>query len=1173
MPPSSRCAAFAAVLLLSTAAAGQVNWVHRTSDRSELPAPAGSHNQSACVIGDFDRDGRDDFVVGSRYAGGRVELWRYDGAAWRKDLIEPNDLSPEAGGAAQDIDGDGDLDLVLGQDWVGNAIYWWENPSPAFGSAWTRRTIKASGAVDHHDQAFGDVDGDGRAELVSWVNFADLAVFDVPGDPRNSGPWPMTVIYRAHGQAEGAAVADIDGDGVLDVVAAGRWFKHQGNNVFAENAIDTSLQLGRVAVGQIVAGGRPEVVLLPGHSNGEGFWYWWTGGGWARNSLGYFSFGHTVAIADLDRNGTQDILTGEMRFGSASCRLRVHYGDGTGRLTEQLLSSGNDIHEGHVADVDGDGDLDIVHKPIDDRTPRIELWLNPATGSGQSWRRHYLGGLAQVALFVLAGDLDGDGDGDLAAGDAWYRNPGSLGGTWVRNSIGSPLNNVAAVYDFDGDGDLDLFGTQGLGAATDPRLAWAENDGSGRFTVRTNINPGRGDFLQGVAVARFGGGSAPLQIALSFHAQGNGVQMVTLPGDPRNQTWTWQVLSSTDLKEDLEAGDIDGDGDLDLLLGTHWLENPSWQTHVLGYVGDLTSVGTPEPDRNELADLDGDGDLDAVVGLENGREILWFENPRPQQSATTMWPRHILAVVEGQGFSLDVGDLDRDGDLDVVIGEHRGSVENRVIILDNNGSAANWPQRVIDRQPAAQADHHDGTQLFDLDRDGDLDIYSTGWLVPKLWIYEAAGGGGTGAVGPVTISPPGGAFELHRRVTLSVPTHPSAEVRYTLDGSTPTQTSPRYSNPINLNGNATLAVRAFAPSLQPSPVATANFARIADHLAHWRFDSGFGDTLVDDGASRRDGRIVGASWAGGVSGFALHFDGQNERVEVGTFDVSGSALTIAAWVFVDRFDHLPLQDARFVSKARSTWDQDHFWMLSSYSDGQPRLRFRLRTSGYTTTLIADRGVLPAQRWVHVAATYDGSTMRLWQDGQEVGAVAKSGAIDGDGSVPVWIGDSPTQPGSRPFAGRLDDVRLLARALGEQELRALASSRALAGVVPYGAPQRACNGALRLEANQGTGPVASRSGFMLGCLAAPPNSIGVLAIATTPLTSPWRMGGATVWLHPSPLAVFPVWSDSSGVAVMPLSLEGLRRNAILVAQTLWASTATCGVPGRLLGSDALVLVGQ
>jgi hypothetical protein len=58
-----------------------------------------------------------------------------------------------------------------------------------------------------------------------------------------------------------------------------------------------------------------------------------------------------------------------------------------------------------------------------------------------------------------------------------------------------------------------------------------------------------------------------------------------------------------------------------------------------------------------------------------------------------------------------------------------------------------------------------------------------------------------------------------------------------------------------------------------------------------------------------------------------------------------------------------------------------------------------------------------------------------------------------------------------------------------------------------------------------------------------------------------------------LAVFPVWSDSSGVAVLPLSLEGLRRNAILVAQTLWASTATCGVPGRLLGSDALVLVGQ
>ncbi|MEZ5967197.1 MAG: FG-GAP-like repeat-containing protein [Planctomycetota bacterium] len=1136
--------------------------------------PAGSNNQSVCVVADFDGDGRDDFVVGSRYSGGRVELFRFDGSAWRKDTIEPSDVSPEAGGATADIDGDGDLDLVIGQDWVGNEIYWWENPRPNFGSPWTRRVVKSGGAVDHHDQAFGDVDGDGRPELVSWTNFTDLTVFEIPSDPRNSGPWSSTVIFRSRGQAEGAAVADIDGDGVLDIVAAGRWFKSQGGGVFAENVIDSALQLGRVAVGQIVPGGRPEVVLLPGHSSGEGAWYWWTGSFWARNSLGYFTFGHTVAVADLDGDGHQDILTGEMKLGGASCRLRVHYGDGNGNLSEQLLSTGNDIHEGHLADVDGDGDLDIVHKPMDDRVPRIELWLNPAQGSTRSWRRHQVdGSLPQVAVFVVAGDLDGDGLADIAGGDAWYRNPGSLGGAWTRSTIGWPLNNVAAIHDFDGDGDLDLFGTQGQGANADPRMAWAENDGAGHFTVRTNIPTGVGDFLQGVAVARFGGSGSPLQIALSWHYQGNGVQMLTLPQDPRNQQWSWQTISSTDLKEDLDAGDIDGDGDLDLLLGTHWLECPSWQTHVLGYVGDLTSVGTPEPDRNELVDIDRDGDLDAVVGLENGREILWFENPRPQQSATSSWPRHILAVIEGQGFSLDTGDIDRDGDADIVLGEHRGSSENRVIILENNGTTGNWPQQVIDSQPAAQADHHDGTQLLDMDNDGDLDIYSTGWLVPKIWVYEAVGGsGGTGAVGPVSISPPGGAFELNRRVTLSVPTHPSATIHYTLDGNDPTQSSPQYNGPLDLSWTAQLRARAFQASLQASPVATADFAQIADHLGRWRLDGGVGSTVVDDSVQGHDGRIVGASWAAGADGFSLQFDGQNQRVEVGSFDVQGSALTIACWVYVDRFDHLPLQDARFVSKARSTWDQDHYWMLSSYSDGQPRLRFRLRTWGNTTTLVADRAVLPAQTWVHVAATYDGSTMRLWQNGEEVGAVAKSGPIDTDPTVPVWFGDSPTQPGSRPFAGRIDDVRLLARAASVAELRALAAERALDGVSPFGVPQRTCNGAIRVEANQGSSPASSRSGFVISSLGAPPSAFGALVIGLTPVATPWLLNGATMWLQPDPAAVLPVWSGANGSCQVPLSLTGLRPRTQVVTQFVWTETAGCGTPGRFVGSHAALLQG-
>jgi len=76
-------------------------------------------------------------------------------------------------------------------------------------------------------------------------------------------------------------------------------------------------------------------------------------------------------------------------------------------------------------------------------------------------------------------------------------------------------------------------------------------------------------------------------------------------------------------------------------------------------------------------------------------------------------------------------------------------------------------------------------------------------------------------------------------------------------------------------------------------------------------------------------------------------------------------------------------------------------------------------------------------WTHVAATYDGSAMRLYQDGREVGRVAKTGLIDTNPAVPVWIGDNPPTAGSRPFHGWLRDIRIYRRALSEAEVHALA----------------------------------------------------------------------------------------------------------------------------------------
>ncbi len=347
------------------------------------------------------------------------------------------------------------------------------------------------------------------------------------------------------------------------------------------------------------------------------------------------------------------------------------------------------------------------------------------------WKRHFIDDLPERSMFVTAADLDGDGDTDLAAGGWWWQNTDGLSGNWKRHTIGEPLRNLACAHDFDGDNDVDILGTEGVGAAADHNFVWARNNGSGRFAILENIDyTGAGDFLQGCIVGRING---RLRVLLSWHRDGGGIYSLNVPDKPSTQKWTTtrlsETVSSPPQGEDLSLGDIDRDGDLDLLLGEKWLRNDgnAWPTFVLG------KVTQGEPDRVDLADINADGRLDAVVSLENGTDVLWYEAPK---DPTEKWTRHKIGVVAGQGFSMDTADFDTDGDPDVVVGEHRGPKNNRVVLFENTSDGAKWIEHVIDSGPKNQIDHHDGVQSVDIDGDGDLDLISIGWYNPKLWILE-----------------------------------------------------------------------------------------------------------------------------------------------------------------------------------------------------------------------------------------------------------------------------------------------------------------------------------------------------------------------------------------------------------------------------------------------------
>ncbi|MBW2509387.1 MAG: LamG domain-containing protein [Deltaproteobacteria bacterium] len=217
-------------------------------------------------------------------------------------------------------------------------------------------------------------------------------------------------------------------------------------------------------------------------------------------------------------------------------------------------------------------------------------------------------------------------------------------------------------------------------------------------------------------------------------------------------------------------------------------------------------------------------------------------------------------------------------------------------------------------------------------------------------------------------------------------------------------------------------------------------------LGAWGFEETSGDQVLDSTYGNHDGTLAdGATRSpNGVFGRALETNGQAGHVSLRTMDADAAGLTIMAWINADDFG---VADARIISKSNGSAEQDHLWMLSTVSG--PRLRFRLKTDGNTSTLVGTDATLAAGTWIHAAATYDGSTMKLFQDGVLVGSLPKAGLIDRDLLVPVWIGANPGAPG-QVFDGRIDEVQVFNRALSPTEI-----ANAMATPLPRPPPDPTC----------------------------------------------------------------------------------------------------------------------
>lgn len=335
----------------------------------------------------------------------------------------------------------------------------------AFGSSnpdsWTNVTLaEGADAPAIEDAAIADVNGDGYPDVIAAAELSHLIYLQNPGRNARTVPWqklilPMTI---DRGSFIRVFMGDFDGDGKPEVTAANKGAQTPGPEDYAKS---TPVSLYKL--------------------NGDPL----QGQNWTEIELGHYSIPQNSEPIDIDSDGDLDIMVGSR---GENRLLWFENLDGSSlQFKEHALGINGTLASGFnldYVDLSGDGRLDIVG-----RTSQGLSWMEQPANIDHAWNAYTIGTFAPDSMTGLAiADINGDGHMDVLAGSysrgprqgdgnvdkfdalgriGWFENPGDAKTPWTRHDISRRKRGMFDKFiarDLDNDGDMDFLGTRGNSA-------------------------------------------------------------------------------------------------------------------------------------------------------------------------------------------------------------------------------------------------------------------------------------------------------------------------------------------------------------------------------------------------------------------------------------------------------------------------------------------------------------------------------------------------------------------------------------------------------------------------------------------------------------------------------------------------------------------------------------